>query len=307
MTHPILRLGSRGSPLAMAQTLMTRAALMALTGEGEERFPLTIIKTTGDKITDRALSESGGKGLFTKEIDEAQLANEIDLSIHSGKDLPTRLPDGLIEAGYLKRADVRDAFIGHAVKRLTDLPKGARLGTASLRRGAQAKRLRPDLDIVLIRGNVETRLRKVAEGEFDGTLLAMAGLTRLGLLEHVHEILDAQAFLPAVAQGAIGIVIRSGDADAADLAGRIVDTATSIAVTAERAFLRMLDGSCRTPIAGYAMAADGAVSLEGQVLSLDGATVFEDRHAGLVGAAGAVGEALGLRLKERLPPNFFAH
>lgn len=307
MAHPILRLGSRGSPLALAQSYMTRAALSALTGEPEDRFPLTIIKTTGDKITDRALSESGGKGLFTKEIDEAQLAGEIDLSIHSGKDLPTRLPDGLMEAGYLPRADVRDAFIGHKARRLIDLPKGAKLGTASLRRGAQALRLRPDLQVTLIRGNVETRLRKVAEGEFDGTLLAMAGLNRLGLSSHVHEILSESDFLPAVAQGAIGIVIRSDDAHAVKLAGGIVDMATTVAVAAERAFLRMLDGSCKTPIAGHARLDGGIVSLKGQVLSLDGATVFDGAQAGDRTQASAIGEMLGLSIKQRLPAGFFAH
>jgi hydroxymethylbilane synthase len=307
MAQPILRLGSRGSPLAMAQTIMTRAALMALTGEGEERFPLTIIKTSGDTIQDRALSESGGKGLFTKEIDEAQLANAIDVSIHSGKDLPTRLPDGLMEAGYLPRADIRDAFIGHKVRRLADLPQGAKLGTASLRRGAQARRLRPDLEIALIRGNVDTRLRKVAEGEFDGTLLAMAGLTRLGLTAHVHEILEPDVFLPAVAQGAIGIVIRETDSHAAKLVRDIIDVSTSIAVSAERAFLRMLDGSCKTPIAGYARLLDGDLNLQGQVLSVDGRITFEGTETGNGLHAAQLGETLGMRIKEQLPPNFFAH
>jgi hydroxymethylbilane synthase len=317
MVQPILRLGSRGSPLAMAQTLMTRAALMHITGEGEDRFPLTIIKTTGDMILDRALSDSGGKGLFTKEIDEAQLANAIDVSIHSGKDLPTRLPDGLIEAGFLLRADTRDAFIGHKAKRLMDLPHGAKLGTASLRRGAQARRLRPDLEIALIRGNVQTRLNKVAEGEFDGTLLAMAGLSRLGLTEHVDEILDTEAFLPAVAQGAIGIVIRAEDPASQSLVAQIIDQATTLAVTAERAFLRVLDGSCRTPIAGYATLSSSGLAMRGQVLSLDGATVFEDQgeapasNAASLGAASlgaaSLGEALGNRIKQRLPSGFFTH
>jgi hydroxymethylbilane synthase len=307
MVQPILRLGSRGSPLAMAQTLMTRAALMQITGEGEERFPLTIIKTTGDMILDRALSESGGKGLFTKEIDEAQLAHAIDVSIHSGKDLPTRLPEGLTEAGFLPRADTRDAFIGHKAKRLIDLPQGAKLGTASLRRGAQAKRLRPDLNIALIRGNVQTRLNKVAEGEFDGTLLAMAGLNRLGLAEHVDEILDTAAFLPAVAQGAIGIVIRTGDASADALVSQIVDRATTLAVTAERSFLRVLDGSCRTPIAGYATLSGDGLTMRGQVLSLDGATVFEDQGEASTTQAEHLGEGLGNRIKQRLPSGFFVH
>jgi hydroxymethylbilane synthase len=307
MAHPILRLGSRGSPLALAQTMMTRAALAALTGESEERFPVTIIKTSGDLILDRALSESGGKGLFTKEIDEAQLAGAIDVSIHSGKDLPTLLPDGLIEAGYLPRADVRDAFIGHKAKRLIDLPQGAKLGTASLRRGAQAKRLRPDLEIALIRGNVETRLRKVREGEFDGTLLAMAGLHRLGLAEHVDEVLSAADFLPAVAQGAIGIVTRTDDRQALDLVGGITDQATGLAVTAERGFLRVLDGSCRTPIAGHATVADGMIHLRGQVLSVDGASAFDDSEGGVTINPKAIGETLGSRIKSRLPDGFFAH
>ena len=304
---PILRLGSRGSPLALAQSYMTQAALAALTGESKERFPLTIIKTTGDQIQDRALSESGGKGLFTKEIDEAQLAGSIDVSIHSGKDLPTRLPDGLMEAGYLPRADVRDAFIGYEARCLMDLPLGATLGTASLRRAAQAKRLRPDLVIALIRGNVDTRLRKVADGEFGGTLLAMAGLTRLGLMQHVHEILDTDRFLPAVAQGAIGIVIRSNHPLARDLTAGIVDAATTCAVSAERAYLRVLDGSCKTPIAGYATISAGVLEMRAQVLSADGSVTFEDHLHGTADAAIRLGETLGNGIKSRLPANFFAH
>jgi hydroxymethylbilane synthase len=304
---PLLRLGSRGSPLALAQTHLTQRLLAEATGESLERFPITIIRTTGDAILDRALAESGGKGLFTKEIDEAQLAREIDLSIHSGKDLPTALPDGLIEAGYLPREDVRDAFIGHKVRRLADLPNGARLGTASLRRGAQAKALRPDLSIALIRGNVETRLRKVAEGEYDGTLLAMAGLNRLGLAQHAHEMLDVDRFLPAIAQGAIGIVVRSDDKAAQVLAARIVDAVTSIAVSAERAFLRVLDGSCRTPIAGHARLSGDDIQFRGQVLAIDGSRDFTAGGAAKTGDATALGARLGEEIKARLPEGFFAH
>jgi hydroxymethylbilane synthase len=305
MLEPILRLGSRGSPLALAQSELTRALLAKASGESIERFPLTIIKTTGDKIQDRALSESGGKGLFTKEIDEAQLANEIDVSVHSGKDLPTVLPDGLTEAGFLPREDHRDAFIGHKVKRLMDLPLGAKLGTASLRRGAQALLLRPDLQVSLIRGNVETRLRKVAEGEFDGTLLAMAGLNRLGLAHHVHETLPDTAFLPAVAQGAIGIVIRANDKHAKALVGRIIDAATTRAATAERRFLRMLDGSCRTPIAALARENDGELSLSVQVLSPDGKRFVSGKDHGDLAQAAELGERLGTAIRAELPADFF--
>jgi hydroxymethylbilane synthase len=305
MSDAILRLGSRGSPLALAQSELTRALLSKASGESIDRFPLTIIKTTGDAIQDRALAESGGKGLFTKEIDEAQLAGEIDVSVHSGKDLPTVLPDGLMEAGFLPREDHRDAFIGHKVKRLMDLPLGAKLGTASLRRGAQALLLRPDLHVSLIRGNVETRLRKVANGEFDGTLLAMAGLNRLGLAHHVHEILPDTHFLPAVAQGAIGIVIRSNDLKARELVGRIVDSATTRAATAERRFLRMLDGSCRTPIAALARESNGQITLEVQVLSPDGKRIVSGKDSANPGDAADLGERLGQAIRADLPADFF--
>jgi hydroxymethylbilane synthase len=301
----LLRIGTRGSPLALAQAHMTQAALAAATGAPAERFPIVIIKTSGDMIQDRALAESGGKGLFTKEIDEAQLRGEIDLSVHSGKDLPTALPDGLAEAGYLPRADVRDAFIGHRARRLDDLPQGARIGTASLRRAAQLRRARPDLRIELLRGNVETRLRKVADGECDATLLAMAGLTRLGLADRAHEILPVERFLPAVAQGAIGLVTRAGDNATADLVAAIVDEDTTTAVAAERRFLARLDGSCRTPIAGHARIADGRLALDGEALSPDGGRVIADRREGPREEAGAVGDALGLAIRARLPADFF--
>ena len=303
---PTLTIGTRGSLLALAQAHMTAAALARASGLLAERFPLRVIKTSGDLIQDRALSEAGGKGLFTKEIDEAQLAGEVGVAVHSGKDLPTVLPEGLTLAGFLPRADVRDAFIGHGGALLQSLPAGARIGTASLRRQAQLLRAFPKLKVDLIRGNVQTRMNKVASGEYAGTLLALAGLTRLGLAGEVTQILDMEAYLPAVAQGAIALVIRTGDAHAAALVARISDPDTMTAVSAERAFLHELDGSCRTPIAGYATVGEGKIHLRVEVLSPDGRDHIADSLSGDAGEAALMGGTLGRAIKARLPPDFFA-
>ena len=302
----LFTIGTRGSPLALAQAHMTAAALSRSTGKGEESYPLRIIRTSGDLIQDRALSESGGKGLFTKEIDEAQLAGEIGVAVHSGKDLPTVLPEGLVVAGFLPRADVRDVFIGHRGALLQSLPAGSRIGTASLRRQAQILRAFPKLKVDLIRGNVQTRLAKVESGEYAGTLLALAGMTRLGLADRATQILDIDAYLPAVAQGAIALVLREADEAARRLVEAISDLATMTAVSAERAFLHELDGSCRTPIAGHAMLKDGMLTLRGLVLSLDGRESIEESASGKIEDAVAVGAGLGRSIKARLPADFFA-
>src|SRR5258705_58996 len=269
-----IRIGTRGSPLALAQARMTRAALAAALGASEEAIEIVMIRTSGDRIQDRPLSEAGGKGLFTKEIEEALLAGTIDLAVHSAKDMPTVLPDGLILAACLPREDVRDAFISRKAATLGDLPQGAVVGTASLRRQAMVKRLRPDVSVVPLRGNVETRLRKLEAGEVDATLLALAGLKRLGLADKATALLDAQEFLPAVGQGAITIEARIDDARTRELLAKIDHADTSVALDCERAFLAVLDGSCRTPIAGHATLQGDTLNFRGMILRPDGTRII---------------------------------
>jgi hydroxymethylbilane synthase len=297
----VLRIGTRGSPLALAQTREVRSLLAAAHRCDEARFEIVIIKTSGDMIQDRALAEAGGKGLFTKEIDAAMLAGAIDAAVHSSKDLPTLLPDGVEISGYLPREDVRDALISARADSIAGLPQGARLGTASLRRQAQVKRLRPDIGISLLRGNVETRLRKAEGGEIDATLLAYAGLKRLRLAHRVTALLDIDDFLPAVGQGAIGLTARSGDAATREMLAPILDAATGHALAAERAFLAELDGSCRTPIAGYARLVDGKLKFRGMVLREDGGEAFEIEASEETGEAEALGTKAGQDLLRRLP------
>ena len=303
---PWLRIGTRGSPLALYQAHETRRLLAVAHGVAEDRIEIVIIKTTGDMIQDRALSESGGKGLFTRELDAAQLAGEIDLAVHSSKDLPTLLPDGLIVAGFLPREDPRDAFISTKAARLRELPHGATLGTASLRRGAMALRLRPDLRLTLLRGNVETRLRKVEGGEIDATMLALAGLKRLGFAHRATSILDTDEFLPAVGQGAIAITTRDDDHKTLVALGAILHAATGLALTAERAFLTVLDGSCRTPIGGHATVADGRLELRGVVLRKDGSEALDIVDSGPIADAQKIGVRAGRALLERMPTGFLA-
>jgi len=252
-------------------------------------------------IQDRALSEAGGKGLFTKEIDAAMLRGDIDIAVHSSKDLPTLLPDGIVVAGYLPREDVRDALISAKAATVRGLPQGGSLGTASLRRQAQVKRLRPDLQVSLLRGNVETRLGKAERGEIDATLLAYAGLKRLGLAHRATALLDIDDFLPAVGQGAIGITSRSQDGAAQAALAPILHADTSHALAAERAFLAVLDGSCRTPIAGHARVDAGRIAFRGLVLRADGSEAFEAEAGGAVGEARDLGEQAGRELLARLP------
>src|SRR5436305_6950811 len=272
---------------------MTRAALATAHGWSEDDIEIVTIRTSGDRIQDRPLSEAGGKGLFTKEIEEALLAGSIDLAVHSAKDMPTLLPDGLMLAACLPREDVRDAFISRKASRVQDLPQGAVVGTASLRRQAMVKRLRPDVSVVPLRGNVETRLRKLDAGEVDATLLALAGLKRLGRADAATAVLDIETFPPAVGQGAIAIEIRASDGRIRDLLAAIADANTGIALAAERAFLAVLDGSCRTPIAGHAVAANGSVRFHGLILKPDGSASYEATRSGGSAEAQALGADAG--------------
>ena len=301
MSPAHLRIGTRGSPLALAQAHEFRRRLAQAHGAREEDFPIAVIKTTGDLILDRALSEVGGKGLFTREIDAAMLAGDIEVAVHSSKDLPTQMAEGIAIAGFLPREDARDCFVSARWERLEDLPDGSLLGTSSLRRQALVKRLRPDLRVETIRGNVGTRLAKVDSGEFDATILAVAGLKRVGLSARATSVLDARAFPPAVGQGAIGLTVRRDDAATRSALAPILDADTAAALACERAFLTVLDGSCRTPIAGHATVDAARVHFFGLVLRADGARAFAVERTGARADAERLGRGAGLEIKQRLP------
>lgn len=297
--------GTRGSPLAMAQANEFARRMAQAHGWAPEQLDIQAIKTSGDQIQDRPLSEAGGKGLFTRELDIEQAAGRIDYAVHSAKDLPTVLPEGIVIAGYLPREDVRDALIARDVTRIEDLPQGAIVGSASLRRQAMLRRLRPDLDIVLLRGNVARRLSKVESGEIAATLLAIAGLNRLGMSEVATTILPVEQFLPAVGQGAIAVTVRADDPAAAEAVRAILCEDTGIALAAERAMLTVLDGSCRTPIAGHATVSGGQVWLRGLLLSPDGSASAGDEITGPANEAAALGTELGKRLRVRAPHGIY--
>jgi hydroxymethylbilane synthase len=305
--HPILRIGTRGSPLALAQTHETRDRLAAAWPElaVPGAIEIEVISTTGDIVQDRPLAEIGGKGLFTKELDEAMLSGRIHLAVHSMKDVPTVLPDGIILPCILPREDVRDAFISPKAKSLADLPQGAVIGSASLRRGAQILNRRPDLKLVNFRGNVQTRLRKLEEGVVDATLLAMAGLRRLGLAQHVTAAIEVDEMLPAVAQGAIGITCRADDETANRYLAALNCPVSQIRVSAERAFLARLDGSCRTPIAALAELDGETLSLRGLIISPDGKIIHGTSRQGLKSDAEAMGTDAAGELAGRAGPGFF--
>ena len=306
MTTSPIRIGTRGSKLALAQAYETRARLMEAHQLAEADFDIVVIKTTGDMILDRPLSEAGGKGLFTKEIEEALLDGRIDLAVHSSKDMPTVLPEGLELSTFLPREDVRDAFISKKYQTLSEMPAGAVVGTSSLRRQAMVKKVRPDLDVVMYRGNVQTRLEKLEKGVADATLLACAGLRRLGQAEIITSAIDVDDFLPAVGQGAIGIETRIGDARILGLLAPIHHAATERSLACERAFLGALDGSCRTPIAGLAQVDGERLHFSGLVLMPDGSSFFEIEDEGPVGDAEAVGLRAAERLREKAGVDFFA-
>lgn len=320
LSGPVI-IGTRGSPLALAQAHETRKRLLAAHGVErvaeehgaenggvltEDDIKIEVISTAGDRIQDKALRDFGGKGLFTKEIEEALADGRIDLAVHSMKDVQTQLPEGLHIAATLPREDVRDAFISPKAARLEELAAGAVVGTASLRRQAQVKLKRPDLEVVTFRGSVQTRLEKLERGEVDATFLAVAGLNRLGLTDVVTSRIEPDVMLPAVAQGAIGIECRMGDARVEALLQPLNCAETALRVGAERAFLARLDGSCRTPIAALARLEAGQMTLEGQILAPDGSRAFYDQVSGDAADGAALGVELAERLIEAAGPEFLA-
>ncbi|WP_377294302.1 hydroxymethylbilane synthase [Rhizobium sp. SG2393] len=299
------RIGTRGSPLALAQAHETRDRLMAAHALPQEMFEIVVMSTAGDRITDRALSEIGGKGLFTQELEDKLLSGDLDFAVHSSKDMPTRLPDGLVLSAYLPREDVRDAFIGRAAPTLMELPHGAVIGSSSLRRQALIRSLRPDIEVITYRGLVDTRLRKLAEGQVDATLLAYAGLRRLGKADVVTELLDPERFPPAPAQGAICIESRIDNAAVNDLLAAINHADTFAAVSCERAFLAALDGSCRTPIAGLARTEAGRIIFSGMILTPDGAKTHRVNQDGTADDAALIGAAAGEKIRAEAGTAFF--
>ena len=304
----LIRIGTRGSPLALAQANETRTRLLAAHADLlPAQVEIKVIRTTGDNEQQRLLSEIGGKGLFTKEIEDALLAGEIDLAVHSMKDMPTQLPDGLVIICLLERQDPRDTLICAHAASLSELAKGAVVGSASLRRQALLLRARPDLKIAVLRGNVETRLAKVDHGKLDATVLAVAGLHRLGLEARAAKIIPVTEMLPAVAQGAIGIEARCNDTAIANLLAPLNHLPTEYAVRCERAFLAALDGSCRTPIAALAeISADGGLNLHGLIVRPDGSELFEALRSGSAGDGERMGRDAGEELRARAGEGFFS-
>ena len=305
MQTSVIRIGTRGSALALAQAAETRARLMAAHGLPEEAFAIEVISTSGDRIQDKPLSEAGGKGLFTKEIEEALISGRIDLAVHSSKDMPTKLPDGLELSAFLPREDPRDAFIGRTARRIVDLRQGATVGSSSLRRQALILKMRADLKVVLFRGNVQTRLRKLENGEVDGTMLAYAGLKRLSLGQVVTDLMPLEEFPPAPGQGAICIETRIGDSRVGEIVAPLNHPETAAALDCERAFLGVLDGSCRTPIAGYAKVEGERLSFSGMILRPDGREAHSVRKEGRATDAVAIGSAAGEEVRAKAGPSFF--
>ena len=293
---PFARIGTRGSPLALAQARLVRRLLSAAHGVAGDDIAIEVISTGGDRsqASNASLTEIGGKGLFTKEIDEAMLAGRVDIGVHSSKDVATTLPAGLALVAFLEREDVRDAFLSVKARGIDYLPERGKFGTSSIRRAAQVLRVRPDLTIVPFRGNVGTRLQKLLDGVADGTMLAMAGLNRLGEGHRATALLDPEIFMPAPAQGAIGIAVRSDDARMAELVAALDHEPTHRAIAAERAMLAVLDGSCRTPVGALTRLDGETLTLKGQILSLDGRTEFNSA------ATGSDPEALGRQVGQDL-------
>jgi hydroxymethylbilane synthase len=300
-----LKIGTRGSPLALAQAHETRARLSQAFDLEESCFEIIVIKTTGDRVLDRPLKEIGGKGLFTREIEDDLLSGRIDIAVHSMKDMPTEQPTGLILDTYLPREDVRDAFVSLTKDSMDALEAGQKLGSSSLRRKAQLMLARPDLEVVEFRGNVQTRLKKLEDGVADATFLAAAGLNRLGLSHIAKSFLDPDVMLPAVAQGAIGIERRSEDTRVAEILSAIHDTPTGQRLAAERAFLRGLDGSCETPIAGLAELNGSTLRLRGEVLRPDGSEAVNDDQSCPIEDAEILGTEMANKILNATPSNFF--
>ena len=304
-----LKIGTRGSPLALAQAYETRQRLGAAFDLPEDAFEIVVIKTTGDNRAmidaDRPLKEIGNKGLFTKEIEEAMLKGEIDIAVHSTKDMPVEQPDGLVLDTFLPREDVRDAFISPTLSSIHDLPEGAVVGTSSLRRRAQLLNRRPDLKVVEFRGNVQTRLKKLADGVADCTFLAMAGLRRLDMKDVPATAISPDDMLPAIAQGTIGIERRSDDSRTAEMLAAIHHVETSQRLAAERSLLAGLDGSCETPIAGLAQVQDGQLHLRGEVLRPDGSEAISEEATGALEDGAKLGQTMAASLLKQAGPGFF--
>lgn len=300
-----LRIGTRGSPLALIQAEEVRDKLIAAHGLARDEIEIVIIKTTGDKVQDRPLAEIGGKGLFTKEIEEGLFDGSLHLAVHSMKDMPAELPSGLIIDCLLEREDVRDGFISPHHSSIADLPEGAVVGTSSVRRQAQLQRIRPDVKIVPFRGNVQTRLRKLEDGVASATFLACSGLNRLGQGDLITAPISPDEMLPAVAQGAIGVEVRADDTATRDLLKPLNHGPTETMLAAERAFLAVLDGSCRTPMAGLAEISGAQMHLRSCVLSMDGSRYFETERTGSVGDAAEMGRDAGEELKVQAGPDIF--
>src|SRR6056297_429053 len=300
-----MKLGTRGSPLALAQAHETRSRLSAAFDLPLEAFEIVVIKTTGDRIIDRPLKEIGGKGLFTREIEEAMLSGEIDIAIHSMKDMPVLQPEGLVLDTYLPREDVRDAFVSPHVGGLAELPDGAKVGTSSLRRKAQVLVAYPQLDVVEFRGNVQTRLKKLDDQVAACTFLAMAGLNRLGRADVATAAISPEEMLPAVAQGAIGIERRADDHRAAEMLSALHDTQTGQRLAAERAFLEALDGSCETPIAGLAELSGGTLRLRGEILRPDGSECLSDDQSAPIEDGADLGRTMAAKLLSQAGDGFF--
>ena len=308
MGYPLLRIGTRGSPMALAQTHRVRRALSIANPDLQEAdaIEIVVIQTTADRVQDRRLAEIGGKGLFTKEIEEALIAGSIDMAVHSMKDVPTWLPEGLEIACVLERDDPRDALISTRAQSFAELPSGAVVGTASLRRQAQILHRWPGLRVVPFRGNANTRLRKLADGVVDATLLALSGLERIGRTDAIAMVLAVEEMLPAVAQGALGVETRRADERAQAWLEPLNHHPTNVCISAERSLLAALDGSCRTPIAGLAMLpTSDALHLQGLIANPDGSAIHEGRRCGLPSDAIAMGKDLGQELRKRAGQGLF--
>ena len=290
----VLRIGTRGSKLALTQSEWVKKKI-----EGKHphaQVQLVRIKTTGDKILDSPLAKIGGKGLFVKEIEEALLNKRVDLAVHSMKDVPAALPEGLILATFPEREDPHDAFVSIECPNLDQLPQGARVGTGSLRRAAQLLHIRPDLELLPLRGNVDTRLRKLEAGEFQAIILAAAGMRRLGFEDRISQLFSTEQILPAIGQGALGLEVRHDDDETIGLIDFLNDEETQVTVKAERTFLKELEGGCQVPMAAFSRLNGGRLDLEGLVAELDGSKIIRDRITGARNEA----EDMGIRLARRI-------
>jgi hydroxymethylbilane synthase len=301
-----LRIGTRGSELALAQANELKARIIAANPDRVPEIEIIVISTAGDRVQDRPLSEIGGKGLFTQEIEEQLADGRIDLAVHSSKDMPTLLPEGLELSCFLPREGVADAFLSPSTANISALPKGAVVGSSSLRRQALIRRMRPDINVIGFRGNVGTRLRKLSEGVADATLLAEAGLRRLGLAHHITALLSIDEFPPAPGQGAICIETRVGDSRVGAFLAKVNHAETSTMLVCERSFLKALDGSCRTPIAGNARLDGNTIRFHGMIISPDGREAHETRLDGEASSAAELGAEAAERLRRAAGPEFFA-